>query len=397
MLEGYIMKKWIVICLSAMLIAGCAVTEDHCKKECSKKVCMKNIQKTAPVVKVTEAELQKLSDQLAVTKEGSELSWFDAKNLRVEGKGWTDTTGSYDRLPARAESFATDKVWGLSKNTASVCIHFVSNSREIHVEWDGGGAMNHMAAAGNSGLDLYIRRGNDWVYKGTGRPNTTRTQRKIATVYSDNPEEYLLNLPLYHNLNTLEIGIKDGAYIAPAPRRVGGDAKPIVFYGTSITQGGCSSRAGMCHVSILGRWMEREVINLGFSGAGRMEPELAGLFTELDPEVFVLECLPNLFQGEVPDRVPAFVKILREKRPNMPILLVANPNLVDSHQENVNLKKVFDDFIKAGDKNLYYLASAPQVKGQENGTVDGIHMTDLGFFRLSKAYYPILFDIITNK
>src|SRR5205823_11246646 len=96
----------------------------------------------------------------------------------------------------------------------------------------------------------------------------------------------------------------------PASRR-----KPVVFYGTSITQGGCASRPGMVHTAILGRRLDRPVINLGFSGNGKMEPELAALLAELDPAVYVLDCLPNLNAQEIRERVGPFVRTLRQARP----------------------------------------------------------------------------------
>ena len=127
----------------------------------------------------------------------SDLSWYDARDLGIEGKGWADTENPYERLPARAEAMVPGAVWRLSKHTAGLCVRFVTDSKSIGATWDGGGAMNHMAATGNSGLDLYVRCGDGWVFRGVGRPQMSRTTAVLAGGLSGKPAEYLLYLPLY--------------------------------------------------------------------------------------------------------------------------------------------------------------------------------------------------------
>lgn len=142
--------------------------------------------------------------------------------------------------------------------------------------------------------------------------------------------------------------------------------QPIVFYGTSITQGGCASRPGMVHTAILGRLLDRPVINLGFSGNGQMEVELAGLLAELDPAVFVIDCLPNLRAQEVPERTKPFIRELRKTRRKTPILLVedrsyANSSLVaglrkHNEESRAAMRKAYDRLVAAGVDGLNYLA-----------------------------------------
>ena len=134
-----------------------------------------------------------------VTREpDSDLRWFDARQLCSEGKAWDDTEKFYERLPARAEAEVTEPVWNLSKNTAGLAVRFITDSKRIGAIWDGGGAMNHMAATGNSGLDLYVRRADGWVFMGVGKPSRERTTTTLARGLSGEPAEYLLYLPLYH-------------------------------------------------------------------------------------------------------------------------------------------------------------------------------------------------------
>lgn len=336
-----------------------------------------------------------LSPAQATREEGSDLLWYDARALTVEGKGWRDTQGFFERLPARAEGKVTDDVWRLSKHTAGLAVRFVTDSPEIRAAWDGGGAMNHMAATGNSGLDLYRRVGAGWEFCGVGRPQEKRTVAALAGGLAAKPTEYLLYLPLYHGVTELKIGVGPRSNIAPAPARPASAARPIVFYGTSITQGGCASRAGMCHPAILGRWLDREVINLGFSGSGKMEPEMAKLLGELDAAVFVLETLPNMSTEMVRERVEPFVSLLRKARPTTPILLVANPNRPENNPGNQALRRAYENLKSAGDAQLHYLPGQEQLAGEENGTVDGVHPTDLGFFRMATAYRPVLRELLS--
>ncbi|MBX7245020.1 MAG: SGNH/GDSL hydrolase family protein [Candidatus Sumerlaeaceae bacterium] len=345
------------------------------------------------------ATLRKPDAAAAIVDEKRGLAWYNALDLTMEGRGWADRNAPYRRLPMRAKDFATSAVWNLSGNTAGICVRFVTDSTTISAAWDGNpdGAMNHMAASGSAGLDLYAKRANGYEYVGTGRPSSTWTTATLTSSQGPKPTEYILYLPLYHRLSDLKIGVCTTATITSAPPRPEGADKPIIFYGTSITQGGCASRSGMCHPALLGRWLNREVINLGFSGSGKMEPPLAELFSELDPCLFILECLPNMTTEMVTTRVEPFVKVLREKHPDMPILLVENPLKAHTSEQNVELQKAFDRLKKDGIKNLHYLNAEPQLAGDENGTVDGVHPTDLGFYRMAKAYQPVLQKILASQ
>jgi hypothetical protein len=275
-------------------------------------------------------------------------------------------------------------------------VRFVTDATSISASWDGAREfrMNHMALTGIAGLDLYEREGKEWLYVGTGRPKEDYTTAVVARDRPGKSTEYLLYLPLYHRVTRLHLGISPKASIAPGPPRPKDKDRPIVFYGTSITQGGCASRTGMCHTAILGRWLGREVINLGFSGAGKMEAELAPLFAEIDAEVFVLECLPNMTTEMVVERVEPFVRTLRKARPSMPILLSENLLRPASHEQNVALRKAILNLEAEGIKGLKLMPAAGQLAGRENGTVDGAHPTDLGFFRMTEAYFPVLQDLL---
>jgi len=337
--------------------------------------------------------LRKVDRTLGEREKNSALLWYDAKYLLIEGKGWNDTEHLFERLPVHARDKVTTAVWNMSKDTAGIAVRFLTDSKVIGARWDGGGAMNHMAATGNSGLDLYVHRKDKWEFCGVGRPIATATTATLVNNLPGEPAEYLLYLPLYNKVKDLKVGVTPVSFIAPAHERPV-ESRPLIFYGTSITQGGCASRTGMCHAALLGRWLDREVINLGFSGAGKMEPALADLLSELSPSVYILECLPNMTTEMVRERVKPFVRTLRHVHPDAPILLVENPLLRRDNPQNLALNSDYLNLKRDGVKYLYYLPADRQFAGRENGTVDGIHPTDLGFFRMATTYEPVLRAIL---
>src|SRR5690606_4082519 len=180
--------------------------------------------------------------------------------------------------------------------------------------------MAHMPATGVSGLDLYGEtETGDWAWIGVVRPNSQHMQTQLISGLAPGVRNYAAYLPLYNGTESLKIGVPAGASFEGLPPR---DEKPLVFYGTSITHGACASRPGMPHPSILGRRLKLPVINLGFSGNGRMEKEVGQFLVELDPAVFVIDCLPNMPGPEVAERTVPLVQQLRQARPDTPIVLV---------------------------------------------------------------------------
>lgn len=172
--------------------------------------------------------------------------------------------------------------------------------------------------------------------------------------------------------------------------------KPMVFWGTSITQGGCASRPGMVHTAILGRRFEYPIINLGFSGNGKLESEMAQLIAEIDASIFVLDCLPNLNAEEIAARIEPVVQILRAAHPQVPILLVEdrtyasaflNDSLLQRNESNrQSLAAAFTSMQSKGIEGLFYLPGGTLLGQDGEDTVDGSHPTDLGFVRQADAF-----------
>jgi len=333
---------------------------------------------------------------------GTNWHWRDARELRVEGKGWTDTKSFYDRLPARAENRVRPDVWNLSRDSAGMAVRFVSDATAIAARWSlrrGNLAMPHMPATGVSGLDLYVKEQGSWRWLGNGRPEKQSEDKVLVQGLEPGRREYLLYLPLYNGVEELSLGVPAGTTLTTPPLRPPG-MKPIVFYGTSIVQGGCASRPGMAYPAILGRRLDRPILNLGFSGNALSEPEVAEFLTELDPAVYVLDPLPNMSAELVAERLERFVLILRAAHPLTPIVLVEHVEYADGFfvdarrkryaEDNARLGEVYAQLVKAGQRKLFYVPAAKLLGTDGEATVDGTHPTDLGFMRMADAIEPVL-------
>jgi hypothetical protein len=341
---------------------------------------------------------------------GGAILWYDLRLLDVEGKGWEATRAPYDRLPAKADKMVRGPVWGLSRHSTGMCARFVTDATAIQARWTVTSdrlAMPHMPATGVSGLDLYTRLTPDgsWQWLGIGRPTQAPTNTAtLVSGLSPGKREFLLYLPLYNGVSSVEIGIPKGSTLAKGPHRPAERQKPIVFYGTSITQGGCASRPGMVHTAILGRKLNRPVINLGFSGNGKMDLEVAQLLAELDPAVYVIDCLPNMAAKDVEERAEPFVRILLKAHPKTPILLVedrtyANAGALESLRQRqaasrAALRKVYDKLVAEKAGSLHYLPGDKLLGDDGEATVDGSHPTDLGFVRQADAFQPALAPLV---
>lgn len=352
--------------------------------------------------------IERLDPAMAVPGAGGEHLWYNALELGLEGRQWRDVAHPYDRLPARAEGVVRDAVWSLSRHSAGLCVRFVTDSPVIAARWSlrsGRLAMNHMPATGVSGLDLYARDGDQWRWAGVGRPE--KQEGNEATLVSGVPggsHEYLLYLPLYNGVESLEIGLSPEAALAKAPPRPADRAKPVLFWGTSITHGGCASRPGMAYPAQIGRRLDREVINLGFSGNGQMDIELAEMLGELDVAAYVIDCAPNLAPERITERTEPMVHALRKARPGTPIVLVENivyqqgwfvQQRRDGYQDkNAALRAAHDRLVSEGVGGLHYVPCDGLLGHDGEATVDGTHPTDLGFMRTADVLTPVLREIL---
>ena len=335
--------------------------------------------------------------------------WHDVSEWGVEGRGWQETARYFDRLPAKAEQLVRAAVWNLSRHSAGMACRFETDATAIDARYtllSESLSMSHMPATGVSGLDLYVRdpQGHQrWV--GVTRPTAKQVEASLAKNLDpadEGPREFTVYLPLYNGVETLEIGVPKGAtFTRLAPRQ----EKPLVFYGTSIMHGACASRPGMAIPSIVGRRLNRPTINLGFSGNGRMEAEVAKLLAELDAEMYLIDCLPNINGTQVAERTEPLVHILRDAHPETPIVLVedrtyGNAHIYKSSRERhagsrAALKQAFENLQRDGVQHLHYLAGDKLLSDDSEATTDGSHPNDLGMMQYADAYETVIQGILS--
>ena len=341
------------------------------------------------------------SKTFAATDTNNFFKWTDIRDLGVEGRGWTNTKVFYDRLPAKAEGVVRKPVWDLSRSSAGMCVRFVTDATNIRARWaltESWLYAANMTAIGKSGLDLYVKTDTGWHWLGVGAPDKQTNDVLIAKDLIPGKREYLLYLPLYNGIKICELGVPTNSVLEKAPASWGdGERKPIVFYGTSILQGASASRPGMVHSAILQRKFNWPVINLGFSGNGKMEPEMADLLAELDPAIYVIDCLPNMVAAEIKERAGPLVKKLCAAHPGVPIVLVEDRTLQGAFltqgqmewyhlKDRAELKAAFDRLQKDGVKNLFYIPGEHLLGDDGEGSTDGSHPNDLGFMRQAEIF-----------
>jgi hypothetical protein len=331
------------------------------------------------------------------------LAWHEVTAWGVEGRafGAMERKRWFDRLPAGAEGKVTDAVWNLSRDSAGMMVRFRTDATVLWADYTLlkprlAGA--NMTAIGASGLDLYARDdAGQWRWVGVTRPDGQTVRQEIIAGLRPGLREYAVYLPLYNGVEKLALGVPPGAKFEPlAPRT----AQPIVFYGTSITHGASATRPGMVHTAILGRRFDRPVINLGFSGNGRMDAAVGDLLVTIDAAVFVIDCLPNMGAALVRERTIPLVKQLRAARPDTPIVLVEDRRNTNSwilpardrhHTDNhAALREAFATLQKEGVKNLHYIEGDDLLGHDGEGATDGSHPSDLGFVRQAHLFEPVL-------
>jgi lysophospholipase L1-like esterase len=328
--------------------------------------------------------------------------YHDASIFPLLGKATEQTATRYERLPDSLRFLSRPPLWDLGQNSAGLALRFRSNSTAIAARWDLllNRSMNHMTDTGIKGLDLYCLEDGKWIFVNSGRPTGQCNEATIIARMSPEDREYMLYLPLYDGVAALSIGVDSLATIGQPQVDLPVRTKPVVCYGTSILQGGCASRPGMAHGNILSRRLNREVINLGFSGNGRLDYELAEVLAAVDASLYILDFVPNATVDEMNEKAARFYSIIRERRPDVPILFVEDPLFPqlrfdrrmaeEVHSKNATIRRIVGELQALGDNNLSLLSSENMLGSDGEATVDGIHFTDLGFMRYAELLYPVI-------
>ncbi len=344
------------------------------------------------------------AQRLSPTDVEDGTAYYDGTALPLFGKADEATDGRYRRLPARLKGVCRDALWYLGQNSAGLYIRFRSDSPFVKARWVStfDNRMNHMTDTGVKGLDLYFLNGGKWRFVGSGRPGGKRNEATIVANMDREEREYMLYLSLYDGVeDSLEIGVDENATLelphVDSPR----STAPIVMYGTSILQGGCVSRPGMAHTSVLGRALDMEVINLGFSGNALLDMEIAELMASVEtPSLYVLDYVPNASAQAIREKGEEFFRVLRSAHPETPVIFVEDPTfahaVVDKQirseiaEKNAAQKALYESLRRQGEKHICYVHGEMLIGDDGEATVDGVHFTDLGVSRYVSVMLPIM-------
>ncbi|WP_052476050.1 SGNH/GDSL hydrolase family protein [Cohnella kolymensis] len=346
-----------------------------------------------------------------MTVEKSEVFWHSPMNepFHIAGFPWLEKDGVYRRMPVKPKHPLPPAVDDLANCTAGGQIRFQTNSSRLSVKvrLTGTADMNHMPATGQCGFDCYIGASGEQKYYNTTKYDHTKKEYEFAMFEKMDAgvQNMTLYFPLYMGVEEVLIGLDPEAEIA-APPPYSSD-KRIVIYGTSITQGGCAARPGMAYTNILSRKINLEFINLGFSGNGKGEAEVAHAISEIpNPQLFVLDYEANSVSPELLEStLPEFIRIYRGKHPKVPIVVLSqiryaretfDHGLLELRQRRKSIQmNIVNKLRQQGDDKLYF-CDGEQLLGDDYSecTVDGVHPTDLGFIRMAEHLAPVMMQYI---
>ena len=336
------------------------------------------------------------------------VNYYDVTGapFSLEGFPWGDPAkGEFYRLPAdmkAPEEVNEGALWNAHNHTSGGCVRFRTDANFIAVRarLHCPGDMNHMPRAGSAGFDIYVGPSEVSHHVGTAQPSSGEIDLERVLFnnasWTGEMRDWRVNFPLYGGVEKVEIGLPPEAAVdAPAPHAV----KPILFYGSSITQGGCASRPGNNYCSMLCRAVDAEQVNVGFSGCGRGEPAVAKAIASLDLGAFVMDYDHNAPTAEHLQATHwNFFKIIRDARPDLPIIMMSMCNIwrdrgyEGTSRRRAIIRATYDRAVAAGDRHVYFIDGETLfgIHDREACTVDGCHPNDLGFYRMFENTLPTL-------
>ncbi len=346
--------------------------------------------------------------------EGTRMKWFSpvVEPFELEGMAFFEKDRVFRRLPLNPDSPLPAEVERLSWNTAGVQMRFHARLRKlaVRVRVTEQHVCDHLTAMAKNGFDCYADDGSGLRFYAVGRFDRSQTEYESVFFEFDEPQELelVVDFPLYSGVSDVLFGFDwDAEISAPAKRSYD---KRVVVYGTSITQGGCASRPGMAYTNILSRRLDAEFINLGFSGSGRAEAEVAREIAKIDGAgMFLIDCEENCHDPEwLSGHLPEFMRILRESHPEVPMLLLTashksyelyNARETGYKLENKRIQRELVEGLRAaGDENVFFL-DYDDILGDSwsDETVDGVHATDLGFNNMANGLEPVIRGLLGIK
>lgn len=340
----------------------------------------------------------------ATAQQKEQLNFTNAQQLTIIGKS-EETVNPYHRIDSNKYKGLPPRVAQLLTNAAGLAISFKTNSTVIAAKWcvSKSRALPSMSPAAHKGVDLYIKNGDHWQFAGVGKVTGVCNEEILISRMDDTEKECLLYLPLYDQVEKVEIGVAEKASISKNPDPF---AKRVLIYGSSIVQGAGASRPGMAYPARLSRTTGINFINFGVSGSAKMEPEVADMVSSINADAYILDCVPNSNPTQITERTAYLINTLREKQPSAPIIVMQSPvretgywdKVLGSQvkQQNINIQQEVLKLLEKGMKDLYFITSENMLGTDHEGTIDGTHPSDLGYDRMLQHIKPQLLDILAK-
>lgn len=354
---------------------------------------------TEPMVKISAVDKKYLVNSKGSTFDPLRCPYFD-----VSGFSYLEENGNYYRMKRADSSKYPADVRDLADNTAGGRIRFRTDSSymKISVKLSHSSTFTHMTIRGASGIDVYKGTGSNKTFVKTVSPDKTSTVVSETVNLEGVETEYTLVLPLYTGISSLTITLDPKASIGePTEYAV---EKPVVFYGSSITQGCSASRPGTNYADVVTRMLDANLVNLGFSGAAKGEQVVADYIAGIEMSAFVLDYDYN---ADSPDHLKSthynFYKTVRTAHPDVPIIIMTKNNVAISDddtnaQRRAVIKETYTKAVSEGDKNVYFIDGQyvyPEI-ARDLCTVDGTHPSDLGMYYMAQALYPVLKEALSK-
>ncbi len=338
-----------------------------------------------------------------------EVTWHDVRQSPFSLHGFWATEPFFHRVPFDVAEATSEGVNKLSRESAGGRVRFSTNSPYIAVraKYRVVGRSSHLSLISTAGFDLYLdgEFGSRFIKEFRMPYDMTDSYEQIIQLGGSSMRAYTINFPVHAVVETLEIGLKPDAEIAPAaPYR---DIAPVIFYGSSIVHGTAASRPGYIYPAIISRDLNLDFRNIGFSGMAKGEEPLARWMATLPMSIFVCDYDHNAPTVEHLEAThyPLY-EIIREKNPDVPYIMVTRPDFWTLPRQKEHLLQrrdvIMNSYLKAraaGDKNVYFIdgLSFNVLPHQYEMSVDSVHPNDAGFIRMADSIGTTIRHILESR
>ena len=353
------------------------------------------------------SKIDKNFEVKAPLNDDENLDFYPVPNEKIALYGVFYENDKFVRLPKEVADINSEALTRLYTKTAGGRIRFTTNSKRIRIiaKWDSMNSSNNISRIGVCGFTMqedFVDGTNKYVCTFVPTSTSLNGYESEYVFESEKDRNLTIYFPLYNDVKSFTLVIDKGSTLGKGlPYK---DIKPILYYGSSITQGGCASRPDNSYESIITKWNNIDHINLGFSGGCRAEEPISNYMAGLDVSIFVCDYDHNATTVEFLKNTHfKLYETFRSKNPNVPILFISRPNFYTGATMNPEarlkvIKSTYNKAKKLGD-NKVYLLDGRKLFGREYNlcTVDGTHPNDLGFYFMAKAINKMLEKIIKEN